>query len=255
MIPARLPALIALAAHLCAQSPSFEVASIKLHPMKAGARVFRMAQPGKPLFDIQGNRVIDEISTARELIMDAYGVKDYQIFGLPDWCIRGGDVYDIEARTAGDSPTVEQVRLMMQALLAERFELKLHREARELPVYELVIAKGGSKLKAGVPDEGPVQRGRSMMQKAMTSTVPMLISLLGNLVDRPIIDGTGLSGTYEYENLDWAGIKRAQMAPDSATPAESVFTAVQEKLGLKLEAVRAPTEVLVIERIARPSAN
>jgi uncharacterized protein (TIGR03435 family) len=83
----------------------------------------------------------------------------------------------------------------------------------------------------------------------------MLMSLLSNLVDRPIIDKTGLTATYEYENLNWAAIKRAQMAPDSAEPAESVFTAVQEKLGLKLEPAKSPADVLVIEHVARPSAN
>jgi uncharacterized protein (TIGR03435 family) len=245
--------------HLFAQTPAFEVASIKLHPMKPGSRVFRMAQPGKPLFDVQGNRVLDEISTARELIMDAYNVKDYQIIGLPDWCIRGGDVYDIEAKTESASPSVDEVRRMMQALLADRFELKLHRESRDLPVYELVIAKGGSKLKETVPiDQQPAQprgSGRVADLKTMTGTLPMLVSLLGNLVERPIIDRTGLAATYEFENLNWAGIKRAQMAPDSEAPTESIFTAVQEKLGLKLESVKAPTEVLVIEHVARPSAN
>jgi uncharacterized protein (TIGR03435 family) len=244
--------------HLCAQTPAFDVASIKLHPLKPGARVFRMSEPGQPLFEIQGNRVVDGISSARELIMDAYNVKDYQIIGLPDWCIRGGDVYDIEAKTASDSPTVDQVRLMLRALLAERFELKLHHESRDLPVYELVIGKNGSKLKESTPDERPMQRGadgRMVAPKTMTSTVPTLIGLLSNLVDRPIIDKTGLTATYEYENLDWGGIRRAQMAPDSAEPAESVFTAVQEKFGLKLEPVKSPADVLVIEHVARPSAN
>jgi uncharacterized protein (TIGR03435 family) len=178
---------------------------------------------------------------------------------LPDWCVRGGDVYDIEAKTANDSPTVDQVRQMMQALLTERFELKLHRESRDLPVYELVVGKGGSKLKESVPDERPAQRGadgRMVMPKTMTSTVPMLVTLLSNLTDRPIIDKTGLGATYQYENLDWAGIKRAQIASaDSAEPSESVFTAVQEKLGLKLEPAKAPSEVLVIEHVKRPSAN
>ena len=132
------------------------------------------------------------------------------------------------------------------------------REPRDLPVYELVLGKGGSKLKEKVPDERPATSASfpAMAPKTMTSTVPMLIALLANLADRPIIDKTGLTATYEYENLDWGGIKRAQMAAaDSAEPAESIFTAVQERLGLKLEPAKSATEVLVIDHAARPSSN
>ncbi len=242
-----------------AQAPTFEVASIKLNPV-SGARVFRSPpEPGKPLFGIQGNRVLDEFSTVRELIMDAYHVKDFQIIGLPDWCIRGGDVYDIEARTESASPTVDQVRLMFQALLAERFELKLHRESRDLPVYELVIAKGGSKLKETAPaDKLPTPpRGplRAADLNSGVTTLPVIIARLLMLVDRPIIDKTGLTATYRYENFDWVGMRKAKLAGDNADPTESVYTAVQERLGLKLEPAKSPTNVLVVEHIARPSAN
>ncbi len=211
-------------------------------------------------FEIKGDRVTEQAVTLRDLMMDAYNVTDYQITGLPDWGARGDNVYDIEARTESDSPTVDQVRLMMQALLAERFQLKLHRESRDLPVYELVTGKNGSKLKETVPYDRPAQQGGGRVPvvapKTMTTSVPMLIDLLSNLVDRPIIDKTGLTATYEYENVDWAGIRRSQSAvADSGEPTESVFTAVQEKLGLKLEPAKTPIEGLVIEHVGRPSAN
>jgi uncharacterized protein (TIGR03435 family) len=229
--------------------------------MRPGTFAFRIARNGSAAaFEIEGNRVTEQLATLRDLMMDAYNIKDYQISGLPDWGARGNNVYDLDARTDSDSPTVAQVRLMVQALLAERFQLTLHRESRDLPVYELVIGKNGSKLKQTIPDDSPGQpsseRIRAVPSKTMTTPVPMLIDLLSNLVDRPIIDKTGLTATYEYENLDWAGIRRSQSAAaDTGEPTESVFTAVQEKLGLKLEPAKASTEVLVIEHVTRPSAN
>ena len=205
-------------------------------------------EPGKPLFAVNGNRVLDEFSTVRELIMDVYNVKDYQIIGLPDWGVRGGDVYDIEARTESASPTVDQVRLMMQSLLADRFELKLHRESRDLPVYELVISKGGLKMKETAPPDQKIDkqpappRGplRAADLNSGITTLSVIVARLLMLMDRPIIDKTGLTATYRYQNFDWAGMRKAKLAGDSAEPAESVFDAVQEPLGLKLESAKAP---------------
>jgi uncharacterized protein (TIGR03435 family) len=148
---------------------------------------------------------------------------------------------------------------MMQSLLADRFELKLHRESRDLPVYELVISKGGLKMKETTPaDRQPaLPRGplRAADLNSGITTLPVIVTRLLMLVDRPIIDKTGLTATYRYQNFDWAGMRKAKLAGDSAEPAESVFTAVQERLGLRLESAKAPTEVLVIEHVARPSAN
>lgn len=243
-------------------APAFEVASVKRHPLKPGQFMFRVPKPGGIPFEITGNRVVEQFASVEQLVMDAYGVKDYQVSGLPDWGRNKAEIYDIDARTGGDKPaTVEQVRLMLQSLLADRFQLKLHRESKDLPVYELVIGKGGAKLVAKLSDETP---GRSNTAGArppapatLTGSLASLLTLLSNGVDRPIVDKTGLTESYyEYANLDWVQFARdRRAAADNASLGESIFTAVQEKLGLKLQPTKAPTSVLVIDHVDRPSEN
>jgi len=244
---------------LAQSPPAFEVASIKVHPVKPGQRVLKMAMSPDAPFHIAGNRVTDEMVYLRDLMMEAYRVTDYQISGLPDWGKRGGELLDVEARTEGEkAPTQDQVRLMMQTLLADRFQLKLHHESKDLPVYELVVGKNGSKLKAAPADEREVTRGTGPANPkgTMTTPVAMLIGLLSNLVDRPILDKTGMAGSYEYPILDWVQLQRTAkgVADDTAT-GESVFTAVQDQLGLKLQAAKAPMDILVIDHVAKPSEN
>ncbi len=127
------------------QAQSFEVASIKLHP----GEVTISADPA-----VRGPRVISTASTLLDMITNAYGVRYDQISGAPNWA--GSDHYHVDAKAPGHTPpTAAQARLMMQALLAERFQLKLHRETRQVPVYELVIDKNAPKLRGGVPGEPP----------------------------------------------------------------------------------------------------
>jgi uncharacterized protein (TIGR03435 family) len=134
---------------------------------------------------------------------------------------------------------------MMQTLLADRLQLKLHHESKELPVYELVIDKSGSKLKAVGPEEA-----------ATATTVPKLIGMLSLLVDRPILDKTGLAGTYHEPLLDWAQLARDRRAgADDASTGQSVFTTVQDQLGLKLQPAKAPLDILVIDHVEKPSEN
>lgn len=139
--------------------PAFEVASVKQRIRPAGSFIRRVhsnsgaiscSEPAATeLFDcgISGTRFSDSPASLLDLIIDAYNVRANAIFGLPSWGNSGHDVYDVTARVAGNqSPTLDQVRRMLQTLLAVRFHLTVHRETRELPVYDLVVSKKGTKL-------------------------------------------------------------------------------------------------------------
>jgi uncharacterized protein (TIGR03435 family) len=229
------------------EAAAFEVASVRKHVLKPGVAVFRMGSSDFGRM-ISGNRFTEELATLTDLLKDAYDVKDYQISGAPDWAApRGGEYYDIVAKAEGDgTPTTDQVRLMLQALLADRFQLKLHREAKEVPVYDLVAGKGGPKLKE-VAANAPFNRSGQTLTPgilAMRTTIPLFIQLISSQVDRPVIDQTALAGTYDY---NWP--------QPSAMGDASIFTVVQEQLGLSLKPDKARIEMLAIEHVEKPSEN
>lgn len=270
------------------QRPSFEVASIK--PNKAAdGRVMIMNRPGGR-FSATGISV-------KMLMGFAYNVKDDQISGATGWM--DTDHFDIEAKEeapAANAPKLspqdqmEQRRLMLQSLLADRFKLTLRHESKDLPVYVLVVAKSGPKMKESPdppgdpamtaplppggppPPGGPTPRGMIQMQGGGNLVVNGIeirefANVLSRQLGRIVIDKTGLGGKYEF-TLKWTPDERqGQMfkgagdggAPrDTAPPPEagpSIFTALQDQLGLKLESQKAPVDVLVIEHIERPSAN
>jgi uncharacterized protein (TIGR03435 family) len=165
-------------------APAFEVASVKLHPLPQGAFGFG---PGNAI-RIAGNRITLDRNTLTGLVMTAYNVKDFQISGMPEWTRNREQLYDITAKTEGEAATtVDLVRPMLQTLLADRFQLKLHRETKELPVYNLMIDKKGMKFKesAGARPSKPVTFsglliGLNLLDRSMadlvllpvTSTVP-----------------------------------------------------------------------------------
>ena len=195
----------------------------------------------------------------RSLIMSAYNlIMLDQVSGLPDWAER--DSFDVEGKL--DSDTAEafarlsrsdqsrQRQLMMQALLADRFKLRIRRETRELAVYNLVIAKGGIKMKEAPPTE---RSSYSMGLGRINGDAMQIDNLafsLSNPVGRLIIDKTGLTGKYQV-SLNWAWNDE----PGSGDTGPSIFTALQEQLGLKLEPAKAPIDVVVIDHIERPSEN
>ncbi|MBZ5601510.1 MAG: TIGR03435 family protein [Acidobacteriia bacterium] len=214
--------------------PAFEVASIK--PGDASRR------HGFPM--LAGARVVATNVTAKTLIEIAYDVRKPQVSGGPNWLDSEG--FDIEAKSAR-SLSGPQMRLMLQSLLADRFKLTLHRETREQPVYDLVVAKGGPKLKAADPKEAGalrVGKGQVTGMKAPMSWLAQFLS--GEALDRLVIDQTGLGGEYDF-TLQWT--------PDASADSPSIFTAVQEQLGLQLRAEKGPVEVLVVDRLEKPSAN
>jgi len=127
-------------------TPQFEVASIRPH-------TFTGAGGGRLGVSLSGSRITGSIMTLNRLIIYAYDLKNDQISGGPSWAASSEDVYDIAAKAPGEeAPPVDRIRLMLQSLLAERFKLVVHRETRELPLYELVVARNGSKLKRHVDD-------------------------------------------------------------------------------------------------------
>jgi uncharacterized protein (TIGR03435 family) len=266
--------LVATAAMGLAQDaarPQFEVASIK--PNHSGD--MRMGVAMEP-----GGRLVATNVPVKMLIRMAYQLKDNQISGLPAWA--DSDRFDITAKPEnGASIKTDDIRLMEQALLADRFKLTFHKETKELPIYALVVSRGGLKMavskgNADFGDDAPARsaepgpgRGRGqgirMMRGELNGqnvTVGMLADQLSNIVGRSVIDKTGLTGNYDF-TLKYTpeGGSPGPKGPDSAeaAPSESqttsVFVAVQEQLGLKLEAQKGPVDLYIIDRVEKPSEN
>jgi len=227
--------------------PEFEVASVKpVDLSKLGDAIFMN------LGTVRREEVTFGNATLNDCIRFAYNMaSDAQIAG-PDWIKSKQLLYDVVAKgTPGASR--EQLQAMMQALLAERFKLVTHREQKEMSYFALVPAKNGPKIRSvkDVPDgfRGTNYGGRinNILQ------MPGLAYLLSRFeTERPIIDRTGLSGMYEVK-LEWTPSRQTQNA-DTA-PGPSLFTAVTEQLGLKLEARKGPVEILVVDRAEKVPAE
>ena len=248
-----------------AEALTFEVASVK--PADPAARGIRIRfSPGGGL-DAQNAHV-------KQLIMLAYDVQSFQVSGGPGWLDSQG--FDILAKAppaagayAGTGPITpeqrKQIQQRIQALLADRFQLVIHRDSREAPVYALVVAKNGHKMKESVLDEG-LRGGRGTIS-ADGVDMTLLAGFLGGRLGRPVLERTGLTGKYDFK-LEWTpesselsgkggpegpGEKGEAAGADPLGP--SLSTALQEQLGLKLESRKAPVETLVIDRAEKPSAN
>ncbi len=178
--------------------------------------------------------------------MRAYRLKAYQISG-PAWL--ASEFYDILAKTS--EPVTDPVqRLMLQDLLASRFQLAMHFETQSLPCYELVVAKNGLKIHPVEPNgEGIRIWGNGLGVRATQATMASFAIQLSGKLDRPVLDKTGISSLFDFD-VKWAPLT----AEPEADPGPSLFTAIQT-LGLKLESRKAPIQVLVIDHIARPTPN
>jgi uncharacterized protein (TIGR03435 family) len=189
-------------------------------------------------------RLICTNVSLRKLIVSAYGIKDYQLAG-PDWM--NTNLYDITARIPANTPG-EDILLMIQNLLAERFKVAMHRESRELPVYALVIGKTGSKLTPAEFGKGGSTSSSPGKTKAVGVPLRSLTDMLSRQLNRPVLDQTGLHGVFDYE-LEWAPEPKSPVSGEEIRETgASIFTALQEQLGLKLEARKAPIETLVVDR-------
>jgi len=228
----------AVAGCLCAQTPQFDAASVK--PSKAGG--------GRGSMTGDTGRITYTNVSLRDCLMNAYDAKDYQISG-PDW-IRT-ERYDIVA-TAPGPVSDDAMKLMLQKLLTERFQMTIHKEKKDLPVYAMVVGKNGTKLHE---TETP---GRSNMRMngggvVFTSvSVPELIEYISRLrtaeMDRPVVDNTGLKGRYNF-TVNLFGTQEEMMAAvGKGDFGSSIFTLIQEQLGLKLEPQKLPLEMVVVDK-------
>ena len=254
-----------------AQAPqTFEVVSVK-RSHAADDRTASMVQPG--------GRYRATNVTLRMLVKTAYGVHDDQVVGGPDWI--ASERFDVLAKAEGNPPTSvfrDQARLMLRQALADRFKLALRRGRRELPVYALVLARDdgrfGPQLRrsdetgcGGAARAVPASPGaaepspellcasgfsRSAHVGARALDFSTLVTSLATWTDRVVVDRSGLTGKFDWD-LQWTP---DQLSPDAARPPGlSLFTALREQLGLKLESQRGTVEVLVVERAERPQPD
>jgi len=262
-------------------APRFEVASVKLNV--GGDR------RGMLVRVLPGGGLVTANASLQLLMQNAYTMQAFQISGGPGWIQSEG--YNIEAKGDGKAATRDQVYLKLRSLLEDRFQLKVHRETRELPVYALTVAKSGPKLPQ--PKEGscfandpngptppPVRgkfpcgsvgvMGESSGARIQGGKVQMaeFVRILAMVMGRPVVDRTGFTETFDLvlaftPDQAVAGLPRPMGASDAGSPAPAadptgppqIFSAIQEQLGLKLDSTKGPVEVLVIDHVERPSAN
>jgi uncharacterized protein (TIGR03435 family) len=259
--------LILTAGGMFAQSPparpafdSFEVATIKPAAPDSRGRYVRMQS---------AHQLFAKNFTLRELVGFAYSLTPRAISGGPAWI--ESDRYDILAGTPGEvSPNLDEQMRMLRKLLTDRFSLGFHREPKVFSIYALTVAKSGPKLKeSSAPPDTPPDLvnvvhpeeggGARIVLPARNATMAQFAAMMNRAVlDRPVVDQTGLSGRYDFE-LEWTpdetqfGGQLPQGTPEHPKP--DLFAAVQQQLGLRLEATKGPIEALVIDRVERPSEN
>jgi uncharacterized protein (TIGR03435 family) len=250
---------------------SFEVASVKLN--QGGNIDLHFDQSG-------GGLHVTSIHP-KDLIEMAYGIRDPQLEGAPAWI--SSERYDIEAKLEDSvareeekltaDQKSERFHLRLQALLADRFQLKITRSTKELSIFALVVAKGGPKFSPAAPTQ-PDSGSRDMQAppgsvamrtsggqwifKANGAPINQLLFAFGGrpeIEGRVVVDETGLTGTYTF-TLHWIAESQSPGTVESSDPsAVSLFSALQEQLGLKLESRKSPLEVIVIDHIEKPSGN
>jgi len=226
--------------------PAFEVATIKPSDPNDHSQGFHL----------NGHRIFIENMSMTSLICFAYKIQKSQIVNAPGWFDQ--QPWDINGvpDTEG-KPDWNQYRLMLQKLLSTRFGLQMHHDKRELSVYALSVAKGGPKIEKSTRDPDSLSdqtgngSGSAQTMKFTNSSMADFAQTLELMGDRPVVDLTNLPGRYDFTLLWTSDTERA--APTDTAP--GLFTAVQEELGLKLEATRAPTDVLVIDAATRPTQN
>jgi uncharacterized protein (TIGR03435 family) len=266
--------------------PAFEAATIKpSDPASQGQFIRR--QPG--------GRFSTSNMPVRELVRFAYGVQDFQLDGVPAWA--AGERFDINAKAAGDPPPMppgsdsDPMMLMFRSLLADRFQLQVHRETRELPIYALtrvradrlgprleqstldcqaiVTAAQAAARAGGAPPQPPPPdasgrpscgiRGGFGTLAGNGFPIAQLVNTLSQLVRRTVVDRTGLTGPWAFDlkfamdanQMPFAAPPGVQLPPiDPDAP--SIYTAVEEQLGLKLESTRGPVDILIVDRLERP---
>ncbi len=211
----------------------FEVASIKPSSDPASASSGLNTSHGR----LRATNV-----TLKRCIMGAYGLGPNQIAGGPDWL--DSDRFDIEAKSDRPEDGDSELMARLQTLLAERFKLDVHRETRTISAYVLELAKNGPKLEKAEDEQARTNSGRGLID-ARTITMTRFAEVLSRQMDLPVVDNTGLKGAFNLK-LQWT--------PETDSGL-SIFTAIQEQLGLRLQSRKTPIENLVIDHAERPSEN
>lgn len=238
--------------------PQFEVASVK--PNTDDGRM--ISNPVR-----SGDRILMHNNQVGSMILYAYHVSNYQVIGdtrLPEhW-----NWYDVDAKVEG-SPSDDEIRLMFQSLLEDRFKLRVHHETREMEVYKLVVAKNGPKLTPAAPGDFKTTIGgdKPMVLRKKTigiisekegahlvgkgATIAELATSLIGALGGPVIDSTGIEGNFDFDVL----FAPANWPPDSEFNPPALLTALKEALGLTLEKSKAQVDVLVIDHLEKPTPN
>jgi uncharacterized protein (TIGR03435 family) len=225
-------------------APAFEVASVRSNNSASGNSSSRSL----------GSRYTATNVTVVQLLRNAYGIQEFQIAGGPGWA--GIDRFDIDA-TISPGSRPGDAQLMLQTLLAERFKLTFHREQRQAAIYSLIVAKGGHKLTPGDRAKCPNTAGcgfNASPTQIIGDSVSMtqLAARLSRSIGIHVVDNTGLTGLFDLK-LEWT--VEDQFVGRGATASPTIFPAIQEQLGLRLESARGPVETLVIDRLERPTEN
>jgi uncharacterized protein (TIGR03435 family) len=239
--------LISLSPAMPAQQPAFDVATVKPSISTAGIN-----NRHDPLLATWTNAPLSF------LIESAYEIQSDQLIGGPAWL--KSDHWDIVGKTDATATSSQQVQ-MLRTLLADRFKLKVHRETRSLPEYELAVARGGPKIHEALPNSTPNSAGRTRIETGLIDgheiSIAQFTYWLRGELGRPVIDRTGLMGKYDIK-LQWVPDESQPNSGGEAPPPDSVrpslFAAIQD-LGLNLKAVKGPVDVLVIDHLEKPSAN
>jgi len=238
-------------------NPSFEVATIKPSKPEAQGTSFLVGRGGGNLFTTTN-------TTLSDLITFAYGLHARQLTGGPAWL--ESDKYDVTGKPDQPGvPNVTQLRTMVQKLLVDRFQLTFHHEKKELSVYAITVAKTGLKISksqgaGNLPGFGGMGPGAIRVQNSTMAEFAEFLQ--SRLVDRPAVDQTGLTDRYDFQ-LKWTpdGLRAAAAEPNAAPASTNpdappdLFTAFVQQLGLKLESTKAPVDVMVIDKVQKPSEN
>jgi uncharacterized protein (TIGR03435 family) len=238
-------------------NPAFEVAVIK------------PSDPARPqqIITLRGNEIITTNVTVHDLINLAYWLHPKQLTGGPAWT--ASDKWDVAGKPdAPGAPNVDQMKMMIQKLLADRFQLKFHFEKRDLQVYAVRIAKTGAKIVKSQDDPKNLPGwvfGRTASGTTITfrnSPMSQVTAILQNSLDKPVVDQSGLSERYDFTVTFTPDPAQAALlggpppnAADNPDAAPNLFIAFQQQLGLKLESTKAPTDVMVIDKVEKPSEN
>ncbi len=244
----------ALFAAIIVQGQTFEAAAIKINT-SGGSRSGMSVDPGRM-------KIIN--STLKFCVEMAWNVKDFQVSGGNGWM--DADRYDIDA-VAANPFGQEELRKMLRALLADRFGLVVHSEMQDKPSYVLVAGRNGPKLPPPIDDRSVLFSRTASGDRTLTATsisMARFADALSTALGSIVVDRTGIEGKYDV-SFQWTpDSSEPRMSksgeplppvPADVVPGPSIFTALQEKLGLKLEARKVPVEVIVIERASRPSEN